>query len=666
MQLGNTLSEEVVFDGVVSEVSIVDEEQNSNNQNRTLIVSQSSSNDNNPINQFIQQTIKSPVANAGHQVASIRNVMPNTKAGSKTPSPAGKVVNNIVLTPKNQAQFNKSKQANTSAGKSITIQSSSSAGKSTAAQQQTTQTISLSPSQAIPISNNQQILTKVIMTTSGQQLLITSPVKQQQQPIMTSTMRSSSESNNHLIGLVPVSPAKQQQAGTGKGSPSSPNVSIRPKPANLTIQSPVSQAAGDKQPQYQIIRLVSASNSGTTTNSTIKQITTANLTGAPGQQKVLIPASALKGLNATQLLGQSSANSGQQQFLMYAAPTQIIQQAATTPKQVTFSTATGSIQQQQSVASGGSTSFSSNSSNKSFVPILPNPSGLNSSGTGKTIHHSKAHHHQNGPKGDELAVAVPASQPQSTSAATLPSTSAAASASAPSNRPRKPCNCTRSQCLKLYCDCFANGEFCSNCNCINCSNNLDHEESRQKAIKQCLERNPHAFHPKIGKGKTTAQEGIERRHTKGCNCRRSGCLKNYCECYEAKILCTDLCKCCACKNYEDSFERKSLMHLVDAVDIRSSLHGPTGGTFQGKENDPLWSNEFRPKLPVPFLTDRLISCSFITNDLVDATTQCLVAQAEKSQKLGLSGEEAERAIIEEFGSCLSQIIEVANKERREK
>ena len=26
-------------------------------------------------------------------------------------------------------------------------------------------------------------------------------------------------------------------------------------------------------------------------------------------------------------------------------------------------------------------------------------------------------------------------------------------------RPRKPCNCTKSQCLKLYCDCFANGEI---------------------------------------------------------------------------------------------------------------------------------------------------------------------------------------------------------------
>ena len=50
-----------------------------------------------------------------------------------------------------------------------------------------------------------------------------------------------------------------------------------------------------------------------------------------------------------------------------------------------------------------------------------------------------------------------------------------------------------------YCDCFANGEFCHNCNCAGCANNLDHEEERSRAIKSCLDRNPYAFHPKIGK-----------------------------------------------------------------------------------------------------------------------------------------------------------------------
>lgn len=34
-----------------------------------------------------------------------------------------------------------------------------------------------------------------------------------------------------------------------------------------------------------------------------------------------------------------------------------------------------------------------------------------------------------------------------------------------------------------------------------------------------------------------------RLHHKGCNCKRSGCLKNYCECYEAKVTCSGICKC---------------------------------------------------------------------------------------------------------------------------
>ncbi|XP_042339382.1 protein lin-54 homolog, partial [Plectropomus leopardus] len=116
-----------------------------------------------------------------------------------------------------------------------------------------------------------------------------------------------------------------------------------------------------------------------------------------------------------------------------------------------------------------------------------------------------------------------------------------------------------------YCDCFANGEFCNNCNCNNCFNNLEHETERLKAIKTCLDRNPEAFKPKIGKGK----EGeSDRRHSKGCNCKRSGCLKNYCECYEAKIMCSSICKCIGCKNFEESPERKTLMHLADAAEVR--------------------------------------------------------------------------------------------------
>jgi hypothetical protein len=71
--------------------------------------------------------------------------------------------------------------------------------------------------------------------------------------------------------------------------------------------------------------------------------------------------------------------------------------------------------------------------------------------------------------------------------------------------------------------------------------------------------------PKIGKGKKGESDW---RHSKGCNCKRSGCLQNYCECYEAKIMCSSICKCIGCKNFEESLERKTLMHLTDAAKVR--------------------------------------------------------------------------------------------------
>ena len=67
----------------------------------------------------------------------------------------------------------------------------------------------------------------------------------------------------------------------------------------------------------------------------------------------------------------------------------------------------------------------------------------------------------------------------------------------PITKYRKPCTCAKSKCLKLYCECFANSEFCNGCNCKDCFNNPDHDETRQKAIRQCLERNPDAFQPKV-------------------------------------------------------------------------------------------------------------------------------------------------------------------------
>ena len=102
----------------------------------------------------------------------------------------------------------------------------------------------------------------------------------------------------------------------------------------------------------------------------------------------------------------------------------------------------------------------------------------------------------------------------------------------------KGCNCKQSKCLKLYCECFGKQNFCSKfCHCFNCLNKHG-ENLRDSAINIIKKKDPDTFGPKIKNDK----------YKNGCNCRKTQCMKKYCECFGNAILCSEICHCINCKN----------------------------------------------------------------------------------------------------------------------
>ena len=93
------------------------------------------------------------------------------------------------------------------------------------------------------------------------------------------------------------------------------------------------------------------------------------------------------------------------------------------------------------------------------------------------------------------------------------------------------CNCQKTQCNKFYCQCYNQGRYCFNCNCIDCNNKKP----------ESVPTNKHQAEEETKDKKVI---------TISCTCTKSGCNKNYCECFKSKVKCTELCRCRNCENCE--------------------------------------------------------------------------------------------------------------------
>ena len=174
------------------------------------------------------------------------------------------------------------------------------------------------------------------------------------------------------------------------------------------------------------------------------------------------------------------------------------------------------------------------------------------------------------------------------------------------------CNCKKSKCLKIYCECFKNGEYCYNCNCLGCTNTPDNEIERNQILNTLKEKS------KFKNEDSWKKEIDDKNLIIGCNCSKSNCSKKYCECYKLGKKCSEACRCRDCKNFQATKDEKFNNNLVST--ISKSIFEQSYSSF--KEN---LIERFDPKYKIEtirvFITNNIINIKYNNETISDITSE---------------------------------------------